>query len=69
MGTCFEYQNSNNQLNENSKIKPQNNYALAKNKLRIYIKKNKYKITNFTWGRLFYVYGKINHNIHFTDNF
>ena len=30
MGTCFEYQNSNQQLNENSKIKPQNNYALAK---------------------------------------
>ena len=58
MGTCFEYQNSNRQLDENSKIKPQNNYALGKNKLRIYIKKNKYKSTNFTWGRLFYVYGK-----------
>ena len=47
-----------NNLMRIQKIKPQNNYALAKNKLRIYIKKNKHKITNFTWGRLFYVYGK-----------
>ena len=39
MGTCFEYHNSINQLDENSEIKPQNNYALAKNKLRIFIKK------------------------------
>ena len=58
MGTCFEYHNSINQLDENSEIKPQNNYALAKNKLRIFIKRNKCHNTNFTWGRLFYVYGK-----------
>ena len=58
MGSCTEYGNLNKKLNEESDIKPQNNYAEAKNLLRIYIKKIKPISTNFTWGRLFYVYGK-----------
>lgn len=58
MGTCSEYGNYNKKFDEDSDIKPQNNYAEAKNLLRIYIKKIKPISTNFTWGRLFYVYGK-----------
>jgi nucleoside-diphosphate-sugar epimerase len=58
MGTCFEYGFPQKKVDEQSEIKPLNHYAQAKNLLRIYIKKIKPKFTNFTWGRLFYVYGK-----------
>ena len=57
MGTCFEY-GFQAKVDELSEISPLNSYAQAKNLLRIYIKKIKPKYTNFTWGRLFYVYGK-----------
>lgn len=58
MGTCFEYGFPFKKVDENSKIKPLNHYASAKNLLRIYIKKKISKRTKFTWARLFYVYGK-----------
>lgn len=58
MGTCFEYGFPRKKVDEKSVIRPLNYYAQAKNLLRIYIKKIKPKSTNFTWGRLFYVYGK-----------
>ena len=58
MGTCFEYGFPKQKVDELSEISPLNSYAQAKNLLRIYIKKIKPKYTNFTWGRLFYVYGK-----------
>lgn len=59
LGSCFEYKIENNlRIKETYKIKPINNYAKAKNKLRQFVKKKVDKNTNFTWGRLFYVWGK-----------
>lgn len=59
LGSCFEYNIENNlRIKETHKIKPINNYAKAKNKLRQFVKKKIDKYTNFTWGRLFYVWGK-----------
>ena len=40
MGICFEYKIKNNsKIKETHKIKPINNYAKAKNKLRQFVKK------------------------------
>ena len=63
MGTCFEYGKVNGALEETFESFPNNNYA--KSKLNLYKsilkikKKNKF---NLVWGRLFYIYGKNQHN-------
>jgi len=60
-GTCFEYGNQNGKLDETMMEKPNNNFALAKCKLKNYtfslIKKFNF---NLIWGRIFYIYGKHN---------
>ncbi|MBS1647453.1 MAG: NAD-dependent epimerase/dehydratase family protein [Bacteroidetes bacterium] len=58
-GTCFEYGMQQGQLTESMEAKPDNVYAVAKNKLREEIQEySKEKDTFFKWVRLFYMYGK-----------
>jgi len=59
-GTCFEYGNKKNILKESQKItNPITNYAKAKNRLRIRLENlKKKKKFNFTWLRLFFIYGE-----------
>lgn len=60
-GTCYEYGKKKGSLNEGIITNPKTNYAIAKDCLRKYVffLKKKYKF-NLIWGRIFYVYGKIN---------
>ena len=58
-GTCFEYGNIEGLLNEKAKIYPITEYGKAKNALRVYLEKlNKTYNFKYTWGRIFYLYGK-----------
>ena len=58
-GTCFEYGIQNGNLKENLMTKPNNAYALAKDKLRKSLEKMQKKIDyDLTWIRLFYTYGR-----------
>lgn len=59
-GTCYEYGKKNGELNERMTADPKTSYAVSKNYLRkyIFLLKKKYDF-NLTWGRIFYVYGKI----------
>ena len=58
VGTCLEYGSREGQLKESYKSKPVTNYAIGKDKLRKkteLLKKN--SNFNFTWMRIFYIYG------------
>ena len=59
VGTCLEYGNRSGRLKESYKSKPVTNYAIAKDNLR---KKTqilkKGSNFNFTWMRIFYIYGQ-----------
>ncbi len=61
-GTCFEYEFKDAPLKEDDKLNPQTVYAKCKNELRekaqMYCKEND---ISFGWGRIFYVYGKNEH--------
>ncbi|MEI8128063.1 MAG: NAD(P)-dependent oxidoreductase [bacterium] len=61
-GTCFEYEFKDTPLKEDDKLNPQTVYAKCKNELRekaqMYCKEND---ISFGWGRIFYVYGKNEH--------
>ena len=58
-GTCFEYGKKEGLYKEVSRLKPNTEYGKAKNDLRIYVEKlnTKYNF-KYTWGRIFYLYGK-----------
>lgn len=58
IGTCFEYGNIEGKLKESLLTKPLNSYSKAKDKLRKFLEmlSKKYEF-NYTWARLFYVYG------------
>lgn len=57
-GTCFEYGMQEGELKETIDCKPANNYAIAKNELRIHLEKFKKEANlSFKWLRLFYMYG------------
>lgn len=61
-GTCFEYEFKNEPLKETDKTSPVSTYAKCKNELRKlaidYCRENE---LSFGWGRIFYVYGKGEH--------
>jgi nucleoside-diphosphate-sugar epimerase len=58
-GTCLEYGKIEGELHENFKPKPIVPYAIAKNELRLKLLKLKKKHKfNFSWLRLFYIYGE-----------
>lgn len=60
-GTCFEYGNQAGKLSEKNLEKANNYYSKAKCKLKDYIFRLSKKFDfNFTWGRIFYIYGKHN---------
>lgn len=58
-GTCFEYGNQSGCLDETCETLPNNNYAIAKDKLRKYLVKLQKKYGfRLKWARLFYMYGE-----------
>lgn len=58
-GTCFEYGMKEGCLHEDMASDPQNAYAMAKDKLRIFLEElQKAHPFNLKWIRLFYMYGK-----------
>ena len=58
-GTCFEYGMIEGCLNENIETKPENPYAIAKDRLRKFIiELQKKHNLNYKWIRLFYMYGE-----------
>ncbi len=58
-GTCFEYGMKEGCLSEEMATDPQNAYAMAKDKLRIFLEElQKEHAFNLKWIRLFYMYGK-----------
>ncbi|MFT4091996.1 MAG: NAD(P)-dependent oxidoreductase [Niabella sp.] len=58
-GTCFEYGMQEGCLSEDMPALPDNNYAIAKNELRIFIEELQQQFSfSFKWLRLFYMYGK-----------
>jgi len=58
-GTCFEYGMQSGALSEAMPTKPSNPYGYAKDMLRQQLQYLKFTIPfNFTWGRLFYMYGE-----------
>ncbi len=61
-GTCFEYEFKVEALKEDDKLNPISTYAKCKNNLNqlatLYAKNNN---ISFGWGRIFYVYGKGEH--------
>jgi len=58
-GTCLEYGMQEGCLSEGMEPRPENAYAMAKNRLRIQLQElqNQNKFS-FKWIRLFYMYGK-----------
>ena len=62
-GTCLEYKKKIGILSEKSKVDPLTKYGKAKNNLRKELVKlnKKYKI-NFSWLRIFYIYGHSKNN-------
>jgi len=59
IGTCLEYQNSNEQLTIFSPLKPESLYAKCKAELYNYLKIYFYNSKiSFTWCRLFFIYGE-----------
>ena len=60
-GTCFEYGNQAGKLSEKNLEKPNNYYSKSKCKLKDYVVKLSAKFDfKYTWGRIFYIYGKHN---------
>lgn len=58
IGTCFEYGKVDGLLKEDLKTQPHTSYGEAKDELRQYVQKLQMDSEfNFTWGRLFYLYG------------
>jgi len=58
-GTCFEYGMQEGELTEDMAVKPNNNYAKAKNELRLMLESMQQNYSfSFKWLRLFYMYGK-----------
>jgi nucleoside-diphosphate-sugar epimerase len=58
-GTCFEYGSVEGEIGEGHALNPSNEYASAKNQLRILAEELSTDLNiNLTWGRLFYLYGK-----------
>lgn len=68
-GTCFEYNFKDERLKETDPVKPTTLYAISKNKLReyaeIYCAQND---LSFGWGRIFYVFGKNEHEKRLTGH-
>lgn len=61
-GTCFEYGMREGCLSEDMPAKPTNNYAIAKNELRIFLETlAREYIVELNWLRLFYLYGEGQH--------
>lgn len=58
-GTCFEYGMQEGCLSESMPARPDNPYALAKDRLRIFLEalQSRYEFV-LKWPRLFYMYGK-----------
>jgi nucleoside-diphosphate-sugar epimerase len=57
-GTCFEYGMTEGCLKEDMIVKPDNNYALAKNILRRQLEDLQNEVSfKLTWPRIFYIYG------------
>jgi dTDP-6-deoxy-L-talose 4-dehydrogenase (NAD+) len=57
-GTCFEYGMQSGSLHENLDANPANPYGFAKNQLRLQLEYLQKSVPfNFTWARLFYLYG------------
>ena len=58
-GTCFEYGMQYGPLKEDFKARPSTPYGYAKNALREQLEYLQHQYPfNFTWGRLFYLYGE-----------
>lgn len=58
-GTCFEYGMQEGELSENLPTKPSNEYALAKDRLRLFLRGlQKEHSFDLKWVRLFYMFGK-----------
>jgi nucleoside-diphosphate-sugar epimerase len=59
-GTCFEYDFTDEPLNETkTPVNPKTTYAKCKNNLRISAEKfAKENVLSFGWGRIFYVFGE-----------
>lgn len=59
IGTCFEYEPDNIQLDINAKLAPENLYSASKAAL-YYFLKNIFQLSevDFLWCRLFYLYGE-----------
>lgn len=66
-GTCFEYDFKDEPLKEDDLVKPQTTYGKCKNLLReaaeLYCANNG---ISFGWGRIFYVYGRNEHESRLT---
>lgn len=61
-GTCFEYGLQNGALNEGMATNPMTSYGIAKDTLRKFLEQLQHTIPfEFTWIRLFYIYGKGQH--------
>jgi nucleoside-diphosphate-sugar epimerase len=57
-GTCYEYGLTSGKISENFDCHPVCNYGHGKNSLRKYIQKLQKQFDfNFTWLRIFYIYG------------
>tara|TARA_Y100000591_G_C21735851_1_gene646592 strand:+ start:137 stop:970 length:834 start_codon:yes stop_codon:yes gene_type:complete len=59
IGTCFEYEPNNIQIDVSTKLSPENLYSASKVALYLYLK-NLFKLDSveFLWCRLFYLYGE-----------
>ncbi len=68
-GTCFEYEFKNTPLEEDGELNPTTVYAQCKADL--HSKSNEFCLKNsvdFGWGRIFYVYGKNEHEKRLTPH-
>lgn len=62
IGTCFEYGMQEGKLSETLLTNPSNPYGLAKDTLRKFLEELQSKLNfSFKWVRLFYMYGKGQH--------
>ena len=61
-GTCAEVGKKNGAFSTNIKTNPQNNYGKAKDALRKWLFKNYKNMLSIIWLRIFYVYGKGQHD-------
>ncbi len=63
-GSCWEYGAKSGKISESRRPFPGNNFAAAKNNLRVFGEKlARKRCLDFTWVRIFYVYGPSQRNL------